>query len=67
MVTIRNKRILIDIECENPDQYIYDMKEALLTVMQERDFEFAPTQKIHDTNCTILELLKHMVFVSHDN
>jgi len=67
MVTIRNERIVIEIGHECPDKFIYDLKEALVAIMLERDFDFVNPEFLNETNCVILELLKNLMLTSHEN
>lgn len=59
MVNTSEKKLIIEIDHPCPKEYLMDLREALIKVMQDRELsETTQLKEFQETNVTLLELLK---------
>lgn len=60
MITKESEKLIIEITHPCPEDFHSDLKEAIIGVMQIENPEAITPDKLHDINCTLLELLKNI-------
>lgn len=60
MITKESEKLIIEIAHPCPEDFQSDLKEAIIVVMQIQNPNAITADKLHDVNCTLLELLKNL-------
>lgn len=60
MIKIEEGKLIIEINHPCPEEFSSDLKEAIIGTMQYQDVIIIDPNKLHDINCTLLELLKNL-------
>jgi hypothetical protein len=60
MIRIEEEKLIIEISHPCPGDFSRDLKEAIIGTMQYQDIRIVDPNKLHDINCTLLELLKNL-------
>jgi hypothetical protein len=60
MIRIEEEKLIIEINHPCPEEFQKDLKEAIIGTMQYQDVRVIDPSKLHDINCTLLELLKNL-------
>ena len=62
MVILKENKLIIEIEHPCPDQFLNDLSGAIISILQSRELsEYTELKEFHETNFTMLELLKHII------
>lgn len=61
MIRITKDKLIINIEHPAPDEFVIDMKAAIISAIQNMELaEHTDLKEFRETNVTLLELLKHL-------
>lgn len=60
MITIKKDQLIIEVKHGCPDEFIKDLKEALIGAMQYQSQDFENREELYFINFTLLELLKNL-------
>lgn len=60
MITIKENRLIIEVKHGCPDDFVKDLKEALIGAMQYQSQDFENREELYFINYTLLELLKNL-------
>ncbi|MGQ0829260.1 MAG: hypothetical protein ACT4ON_12800 [Bacteroidota bacterium] len=61
MIATHKDKLIIQIETPLPDEFVADLRKALIMVLQHQEYNITTElKKIRETNYFILELLKEM-------
>lgn len=61
MITINDEKITFEIEHPFPQEFINDLKNAIITSVQNQSYEISNIEEIQDSNYYLLEVLKSMI------
>ena len=61
MVTIKENRLIIDIEHPCPKRFIFDLKHAIIDAIQAEDPQTEHKDELQEANNTLLELLRSII------
>jgi len=65
MVILKENKLLIEIEHPCPVEFVNDLAEAIISVLQNRELsEVTQLKEFQESNFTMLELLKQITTVS---
>lgn len=60
MISIKENKIVIEINHPSPEEFHKDLKESIIGAIQYQTHDSGDQEKIHFVNFTLLELLKNL-------
>jgi hypothetical protein len=60
MIQIKDETLIIEIVHPCPEEFKNDLKEAIISSIQNQDVKCIGNSELHENNCTLLELLKNL-------
>ena len=60
MITVKDEKIIIEISHVFPEEFIKDLKQAIIIAVQNQPEKPIDPEEIHASNYALLELLKNL-------